>query len=429
METPEVWPQASPEPSPKEDAVARIKRAFESSESTADFLKYKNLREKEYAGTLSAEELDELLDFDFQEELRDNPPLEGIFAPKAELNKIKKLPHGEKREALDGYKEKLARQSEALASCRDFIERLILLNNDTSKEKLLGWFDRFGAHYGFSEGEKKIADDLIGKYFIYRKRALDIRRGLPNNLDLVQQVTGVRLGDDSDVSVEVGLMSVDITANAIDGQKIYNKSPEVPDRLEDYGFADYSQHKAPIFYVVINKDMPEATTITHEHEHIKNVILQGIFDKQIGEVIDREFSKQYEASRDEKLKRILLESYFGLKLEQGLRQTKDEIFAIKKEGNPDPDYEDLFLVKDEETNYDYFSEVRDAEDRKDDALWQELAQEFFVKKYKEILIGALTAFNSMESIYQRDGIIAMLADKPMTRWPSAARRLLARYQK
>ena len=62
------------------------------------FAKHKSLKVKEYSGELNQKEFDELLSLDFQEQLQDNPPIEGVFSPEAELARIRSLPKEQKRE-------------------------------------------------------------------------------------------------------------------------------------------------------------------------------------------------------------------------------------------------------------------------------------------------------------------------------------------
>ena len=118
--------EQSSQPSAEQASSSSVSKIVETLEGTKErisaYLKYKGLKVKEYFGQLGQEDFDQLLDFDFQEQVRDNPPIEGVFSPEDELVKIKSLPREQKRETLATFKENLARQREALAACRVFVK-------------------------------------------------------------------------------------------------------------------------------------------------------------------------------------------------------------------------------------------------------------------------------------------------------------------
>src|SRR3989344_5186789 len=152
---------------------------------------YKESKVKEYIGKLDQKAFDNLLYLDFQEQLRDNLPIERVFSPEDELAEIKTLPREQKREALMVFKENLARQREALAACRVFVERSIEFNHDIPREKLIALIEKFGAQYGFTDTQKQTATQLIDGYYENRQNVLEIRERFPDDYQLINELTGV----------------------------------------------------------------------------------------------------------------------------------------------------------------------------------------------------------------------------------------------
>ena len=78
-------------------------------------LEYKALKIYDANGKLSQEKFEKLLDYEFEQQLQDNPPIEGVFSPEEDLQTIRHMPRGkERQEALKDYKEKLVRQRKML---------------------------------------------------------------------------------------------------------------------------------------------------------------------------------------------------------------------------------------------------------------------------------------------------------------------------
>src|SRR3989344_7269356 len=98
------------------------------SEDLIDLPTYRRLKLKEYEGKISKEEFEDVLVFDTKEAFDGIEPIEKDFDPESEVGKILKLPTSERKQALADFKDKYARQREALAKCRVFIERFILVN-------------------------------------------------------------------------------------------------------------------------------------------------------------------------------------------------------------------------------------------------------------------------------------------------------------
>ena len=90
---PENPPEQSSSPTVERDenpaTPSKMKGVFEGAkEKISSYLKHQGLKVKEYFGQLNQKDLDQLLSFDFQEQLQDNQPIEGVFSPEDELAKI-----------------------------------------------------------------------------------------------------------------------------------------------------------------------------------------------------------------------------------------------------------------------------------------------------------------------------------------------------
>ena len=214
---------------------------------------YKESKVKEYIGKLDQKAFDNLLYLDFQEQLRDNLPIERVFSPEDELAEIKTLPREQKREALMVFKENLARQREALAACRVFVERSIEFNHDIPREKLIALIEKFGAQYGFNDQQKQTAAQLIDGYYENRQKVLEIREPFPDDYQLINELTGVNLERDERIDVSVGPMTIDIRADGFNTARLYNKTEKPVASSLFGGFTSKSIGEMPVYYVVINR--------------------------------------------------------------------------------------------------------------------------------------------------------------------------------
>ncbi|HEY4523630.1 MAG TPA: hypothetical protein VJK04_02035 [Candidatus Paceibacterota bacterium] len=266
---------------------SKIQETLGAKEKIFSWLKYKGLKTKEYFGQLNQEDFDQLLSFDFQERLRDNPPIESVFSPENELVKIKNLPREKKKGALAPFKENLARQREALATCRVFIERSVEFNHDIPREKLVGLIEKFTTRYGFSDQQKQTAEQLIDRYYENRQKVLEVRQRFEDNHELVNKLTGVNLGKDEKITLSVGPMTIDIDTDGFNAGRLYEKAEQPIIGFKYGGFASQSVGETPVYYVVINQDKWIRTkgyndptgekTRMHEYEHQKKQTFQSGF--------------------------------------------------------------------------------------------------------------------------------------------------------
>lgn len=441
MKRPEGPPQFNPESesgqSPKRavehainEPTAKIKKVIEW---TKGYLEYKKLKIKERFGHLSQKDFDHLLALDFKEQLKDTPPINGIFSPEEELAKIKKLPREHKEKALVEFKEKLARQREALAALRVFIERSIEFDHDVPKEKLMEQIEKFSSQYGFNSQQRQIAEKLIDRYYENRQKVLAIREKFPDNHELVKALTGVSLNRNDVIHVSVGPMTIDIAVNGFNSGRLYNKSGKPIIGFRYGGFSSQSIGKNPIFYIVINNDkwvglaryggdLSGKRRRNHEYEHQKNTLFRTVFEHKRA---PRALS-DYRLEQDPKIKKIILKDFLSAHRAVALERAKDEITASLYDRNLtilQMQLDELFFSGKEA--YDYLAYLRNWEKLKDDPFYQEMAQRMLVQEYKKIIRKAVDSYAKLvkKGQFSTQEVTALLTDKPLEKWPKTINRL------
>lgn len=411
---------------------SKIERVIEGAK---DYLKHKSLKVKEYFGQLSQEDFDQLLEFDFREQLKDTPPIEGVFSPEEDLAKIKSLSREQKREALATFKENLARQREALAACRVFIERSIEFNHDVSREKLIGLIEKFGSQYGFDDHQRQISEQLIDGYFENRQKVLEVRQQFADDHALVSELTGINIDKNEKIDVSVGPMTIDIYANGFNSGRLYERADHPVIGFKYGGFASQSTGGNPVYYVVINKDkwislvgykgdLSGQKRRNHEYEHQKNKLFRAVFEHQEAptELVG------YVGEQDPETKKVILEDFFSESRKDALEQVKDEIAAslYDRDLRTLQSQLDYFFFSGKHDGYDYLRYLRNWEEFKDDPFYQETAQRMLVQEYRETIQGAVDSYAELVKTgkYSTQEATALLTDKPMEDWPKTIRRLL-----
>lgn len=399
---------------------------------------YRHLLAKEYSGELNQDEFDQLLHAEFQQFAEDNPPIRENFSPEEELAEIKHLPKGEKREAVDDFKDKLARQRKAWATCQRFIERSIEFDNDVPQEKLNGLVGVFGVEYGFDVRHMDMAEEMIDGYYENRQKALDMREEFPDDTELVNELTGMAFEKDERFDVSVGPMSIDIGMSGENIKKI--REPETGEKLKgsgrvNAGFATYSPEH-DVHAIAINQDIWDKNTkaavstreniVGHEYEHLKNMLFQQVFEAQK----NKEALQETYHDDDEAIDQVFIENTLDSFRSNAYEKAKDEITAMLQNKAVlalQDELEPLFLSN-EKSLYDYLGgiqnlEVGDTPEEK--KLFTETADRMMVKEYQAAIKNAVAAYAALEnSGYSTQEASALLSDKPLPEWPKAVKRLL-----
>jgi hypothetical protein len=395
------------------------------------------LRKKNEGGHISDREFETVLSSEFENFMKKNPPIEEAFSPEDELSEIREMPFKteEQKEARKAarveFKDKLVRQSKALAECRTLIEKEIGFDNDVPREKLDETVRKFSTHYGFSEVQEYLVSDILDDYYSYRKNAKQARNEAKDDVSLVQDITGLHhLEKPEFLSVVIGPMSVDITTDNVTANRIYARNAEVNEPTRVAGFQTLGQKR--VFYTVQTVNKREST-IAHEREHVKNNVLRMVLEADFelrAENALQEYKKTEAKNSPEG--KAALEKYIDCSFQFALSRAKDEFIAHKK-GNSLPgaekdDYVRLFssgIIP----QYDYLKPLREKTSELQEpekGIWLEMLNKY-TKKFISTIDASFSAFELLqyEGGYTTDEIIALFTDKSLLEWKSFARRLLA----
>jgi len=418
---PEVQNDPKPieEPKPDGETAGIVQK---TRERMLTFFEFNKLKLREYFGKIDEEQLQSLLELEFEQSKKDTPPISYVFDPEAELQNLRTLPREQKREALTEFKGKLARQREAWATCRTFLRRKIEVNYDVKKQDLMDWIDKFSSEYGFTDIQRQTAQEIIDDYYVNRQRVKEIREQYEDDVELVNAIMGMNFDAAEKIKVTTGPMTIDISCDGFNAGRLYKNNPDSTVKFKHAGFTGVAHHNGQqIPYIVINTDKREATK-PHEYQHRENEIFAQRFD--IAQEGSWDLWNQYQTEQDLDTKRTFLESYLKAKRDKALVRAKDELIAMKKDGDP---YRYDIWFKQDKSPHDYLSYLRDYEDSD---LWKECSQELLVEEYRRIIESAITALDQLKKKggYSIDQTIALLTDKPLTQWPMTARRLLEERQ-
>ncbi len=396
-------------------------------EKITTFFAFNQLKLREYFGKINKSQLQSLLELEFEQSKKDTPPISDVFDPEAELQSLRTLPREQKREALTEFKGKLARQREVWATCRTFLRRKIEVNHDVAKQDLMDWIDKFSSEYGFTDKQKQTAEEIIDGYYEDRQKVKEIREQYPNDVDLVNELSGQTFSSDTKFKVKIGPMSVNIFCDAFTAGRLFTDE-SIPQKIKYPAFACLSGHTPPIKYNVFNRDFlfGQKTNLLHEEQHQEN----KLFRQQFDQVQDSDsLFQQYEDEGDPETKKALLESYLRAKRDEALVDFKDEVLAYRKAGINRLESKGKDFLKQDSSPYDYLACIRNLASRKDDQLWQETVQRVLVDEYGNIVKKTFGVIDDLKKGgYSSDQIIALLSDKPVTQWLKTARRLLEERQ-
>ncbi len=412
-----------------ENLVPNDTEEYVGDTSQLSLAQEKILRIKERSAQLSTEEFNSLIDHDFEETLRDIPPFGEEFDPDVEVHKIFKSSSKDHREAFHEFKDKFVRQRKAIAQCRTFIERMIAFDNDVPREKLLDILARFAVQYGFSKKQFEQFEAMLNKFYAMRSLMLREQISFPDDRALASNLTGIDFDSASPCRVEKGPISFDIYTDKVHASSILSKSKINVEPYNDSGFSSMKSLNEPILYNVINMSPdaphmaydPEGNLIrTHEREHQKNRLLRLMFRYRVESKFD-EHIEDYGAVGDSASKREILELAFTDEMINAYERARDEIIAFLSIWKVDffASHKQYLFFSGEVKAYDYLRAQREREEFKDDPLYQEIAKELLIDKYKTVLTESITAITSLinEGGYSNAQAIALLTDKPLPKWP------------
>lgn len=390
-------------------------------------------------------------------------PIEGEFS--ADPKDVLKLPTKQRGEALAEFKDKLVRQRKAMAECRLYIERSINFDNDISEDFLVDIVSWFANEYAFSDDQRTAVEFAVHQYYVMRKRAQDFREQFPNNIELVNKLTGLTFDNPDEFKIEPDFMCLKIETGGENLIKMYRgdmMATETPTDFRLNGFASagrFSGSDGPTPFVAIRSDVDthdDHGVRDHEYEHIKHQVFDVIFRFYFkGEYYSlfghsyfdnpgtvKSFAEEFKKQKSsESLEAALsyLEPFFKGTQLYALEQARGEIFAMLK-NHPLDSFEiaSRFLRWEDPSSYDYLADTRRLlwEEFKGEKEVQGLMERYFIHEYADIINDALHMLDLLVSSFtlergysDMDGLIseatALLTDVPLQNWRIEIKRFFA----
>jgi hypothetical protein len=443
------------------------------------------LRNKESEGTLPYDEFINLIENDIQSQFTRFPGLQSSFNYIEELRKLagsKEMDKILKKEKLKELQSKHLSQVQGMSYCRTIIERIIDQKPDISVTELKKYLERFGSYYGIPDFKLEEYGSILNKFEENRQNINSVLEQHPNSEILVQHILNqynFQLSESTPFQLDSNAYSLIIytspeTINTlipgaagiqnsinffinerntknkdIEGSRFVTHNPEkiftVPFIIipfEDKG-SIFKKHEIEhvknsfwmektLQYVYLNFSNMIDQTIQDLKDYRKEILiyekLQRLLslDKENKEVIDREISeieKNMTGSLDSLKNRIIFSIYEAYFI--ALESAKDEIIAMKKDG--DSDY---FSVLGEGP-YDYLNLSYYM-----DRLIDDLAINGFhtlitqVPDVKSLLKNHINASsNSFDELVSKGGFttdeaIAVLSFYPLYSWPTTVANLI-----
>jgi len=406
-----------------------------------------DLKEKEFNGNITFDELVRLLSLEFQQFNSNNILIEGDFDPKKELEKVKSAPWEERSGELAKYKEKFITQKIAIAECRIYLERLIRHSPDIDRKYLDKTIQNFKEKYGFSENQLKIFHDLLDKYQEKRKDLKFFRERFPNDADLFKFVTGLNVGPDDKVEVYLDPINFYFRISSSLAYKLTPKEKNSKNILywkNTRGFKlnfnnlelENKKYNVLGIFLPIDSEVldPEAfkRTLKHERQHATNDMLENYFfevqnpkerhikikdlknKQQIDNLLEREYQGILDSTQDELIARLISKTGDEKKFLTDYKNGFKTIVGIFLFGWSTYNYFKYFEIGDR----GYFNDFRDD-------LWRSKLH-FLKEQYKKDLEKSAKAFWSLinEGGFSLDQAVALLSDRKLLDWPKEAKRIL-----
>lgn len=349
------------------------------------------------------------------------------FDAKKEFDEFKKLPKKYRTgkrgmENLNNIKEKLSTQQEALAFCRNLIEREIEKNPDIPKDefdawksKLMKWFELLGQDYGFTNEHKQEAETRLNKYKERQERAQEMKNKTPD--EIIKSMTGKAVTDLNidmgRVKISVDKMSLVIEASSEIVDKLYANTKDAELIKSVNGFHYIVDN---IDYVVVDNELANSTEVKkHEFQHAKNSIFKEKFRKfdTVAEKGNYENAKNatmgmIDGGADPKkikefetIEKEALGKYLRAEQKFALGRVKNEFMASLHDTGLEEmktAWREMFLGKNPDNPYDYPKHIR----KFSESLNPALSEELFGEKYGNKIQDAINAFYQLVDKYKEN---------------------------
>lgn len=390
--------------------------------------------------------------------LKKVPPIEGEFSPPSEMKALHSAPKNERKEKVVEFKDKLVRQFLAIGLCRVAVEEALVDKPDMTTDQIMEIVHQFGEHYGFTSEHYEGAQHRAEKYVEARQKALETREKFPDDSDLIDHLTGVRL-DSTEGEIKIEGCVVKIKTNKVNAKGIIEN---LGDRFTSMSLACYGFING-IHLIIIPEGTDIETTVSkvHEKQHaskrqetiatnaspeispLARKVLEGgitgfIKHRILGKIFrfernwEHELRNAFTKEKEPDLERLLLTEYLKLRRRQAYGQAADEILAIRMgesrvANRPgfSPESHRLFTKRDEGP-YDYLATIRKFTPHKQKELYRELVDKLLIEEYETTIQRAMKAFDQLaqKSELTTATVVGIFMDKPLPKWEKVARRIL-----
>lgn len=384
--------------------------------------------------------------------MRDLPIIEETFDPEVECDRLLGFSGEERRHAIEVYKEKLGIQRKAWGLCIEQAGKMVDSDPDIQSERLFSVVQFFASRYGFPSKQVELAHSIIEDYFLLREKILEIRKSHPDEIDLINYLTGSQIAEEDrpDFKIETGPYGFEITCSGDNMEKTLGGTFD-PFPIARFGGFSASRMimGTQICYSVINLDFKEVDerffidARKHEREHQRNnFLVRRVVEPWESKALKRkgmlELNEAYgkeemdyavrllhlcRFTKDPETRARYLKEYTQYLVDYALGCVKDELFAMLSESGRRIIDETMF-VGENNGPYDFLSNFRHWIKRGNDPLWQEIAMEYLGHEYEYQIYKSLHWLGELLGLgFSPEEAKGMLLDVRFSDWPKTVRRL------
>ncbi len=407
-----------------------------------------------------------------------SPISEGeMFFPELELKDVKALSSKERKDALDRWKEKYVYQKEGFAKMQEDFVSQIRENPDIPLEDLNKNLDEWGAKYGFTPQQKKIAEAILQEYEQKHQAVSKYRKEYPDDAELFEVMFGVK--PQGKVEIVEGPITLYVKCYHLeDYTLIYSQAflngrvltaKDIDSASDSSGVSIKTSLIQELAGTIIaqkavgkNSDKDHDRIFVHEEQHAIRRLFKEIPQR---EGFFADFMEAAMNNNDEKIKSAL-SRFFRSFREEGEASAKNEILAYLKsrydaieKTEVDASLRGIFETitnVEKERSYNYFDNTRkqlreiffqgkytlgeviykdlhfgenEALKQKIQSFFEQADKQIFEDEYKQIVWEGLNVYKALQDGgYSQEQTIALLINEPLIKWPKVASRLLGKFK-
>ncbi len=369
-----------------------------------------------------------------------------IFDPEKELDEIKKLPHDERKQAVEEFKEKLAYQKDGLAEAQVQLIELIRKNPDASLEELNNKALEIGFRYGFTENQQQIIQFILERCIEKHQQVRELRKSYPDDKELFTAVF------DHEPKGEVEVVEGPITLyfrlhdqdDFVLASMSHKKNGEVTEEEKNRAkkFKGFNLRTVIMQHggekILLNGVICAENAGGHEFDIDRQLIFRHEEQHAIERIIDDSKSinilgvlRAKDDEERQKKWRIFLQSHFW----RFEAYAKDEILACWRGGHSNKEiYRRLSKQKENGGGYDWLT-VHGAEEKNYISKFPDSFQPEALKileevydrdNYNQTIKDGLNAYVRLVKYggYSKEMAINLLSTEPLKKWPLVVKRML-----